>query len=83
MQDLSIGGSILLKWIVSKWNVMIWTGYLGHILCLHHGVCSVSDVEEIGVFITSDAESSQVDAAVMRWKQACPLYGTVTAQLAV
>jgi len=47
-------------------------------------VCSVSDVvEEIGVFITSDAKLSQVDAAVMGWKQICPLYREVTAQLAV
>jgi hypothetical protein len=46
-------------------------------------VCSVSDVEEIGVFIISDAEVSQVDTAVMGWKQICPVYRTVTAQLAV
>jgi len=46
-------------------------------------VCSVPDVEEIGVFITSDAELSQVDAAVLGWKQMCPLYRKVTAQLAV
>ena len=47
-------------------------------------MCSISDiVEEIGVFITSDAELSQVDAAVKGWKQICPLYREVTAQLAV
>jgi hypothetical protein len=78
LQDLSIGASILLKW-----NVVIWTGYLGHILCLHHVVCSVSDVEEIGVFVTSDAELSQVDGAMMVCKQTCLLYRKVTAQLAV
>jgi len=27
LQDLSIDGSVLLKWNVTKWNVMIWTGY--------------------------------------------------------
>jgi len=56
---------------------------LGHILCLHDVVCSVSDVEEIGVFVTSDAELSQVDAAVMGWRQVCPFYRKVTARLAV
>jgi hypothetical protein len=40
-------------------------------------------VEEIGVIITSDAELSQVDAAVMGWKQLCPLYRKVAAKLAV
>jgi hypothetical protein len=44
--------------------------YLGHILCLHHVACCVADVvEEIGVFISSKEELSQVDAAVMVWQQ--------------
>ena len=58
--------------------------YVGHILGLHHVVCSVCDaVEEIGVFISSEAGLSQVDAGEIGWKQICPLCRKVTLKLLV
>jgi hypothetical protein len=25
-EDLDIGGSIIIKWILERWNVVVWTG---------------------------------------------------------
>jgi len=28
LKDLTIGGSILLKWVLKKWDVVMWAGFI-------------------------------------------------------